>query len=569
MTGCTECGAPLAYDQKYCTACGARRGGLPARISKLLAPLDMPAPPAIAGVPPIAVAPPAAVSTGPLAALDDWVDNFEIPSPRVMATAALSLLAFGVLLGSLFGNPQFGPAYLFGNPESPALAAAETPVTPTAAATPIAAAAETPVASPTGETPAATPATGATAKVNHVWLIVLSNQSYATSFGDTSSQSYLATDLVSQGTTLQNYYAVAQGELANRSALISGQGPTWQITQNCPRYTPVTPASVDLSSGQILGDGCVYPDTVHTIGDAITATGKTWATYAEDIDNGANGRTTACTTPADGGADPDHAASATNAYTTWSNPFMYFKGTAANCQFQVYGMKQLESDLSAGQSPAFSLVIPNRCHDGSDTPCTPGAPAGLASSDSFLRDVVSKIMGSKDYLDGGLIAITFDQAPQGAAGADVSGCCAQPAFPNLATPPIVDQPAPTGPTAAADPTGETGQTGQTGEGKDPAEPTSTTGVTGALAPVAAPTLPTYVATAPDGSPAGGGKVGLLLLSKMVKAGGTDVTDLNHFSLLLSIENWFGTEKLGYTSEVGMASLPDSLFSAGATAATGE
>jgi hypothetical protein len=70
-----------------------------------------------------------------------------------------------------------------------------------------------------------------------------------------------------------------------------------------------------------------------------------------------------------------------------------------------------------------------------------------------------------------------------------------------------------------------------------------------------------VTTTPTGEAAGGGKVGLLLLSPKIKAGNTDVVDsYNHFSLLLSIENWFGTEKLGYTSQLDVSALPDSVFS---------
>lgn len=544
MFECKECSAPLAFDQRYCMTCGARRGALPARASKLLAPLDMPVPPAIAGVPPMFFAPPAsAAPNGALAALDDWVDNFEIPTPRVMASAALALLAVGVLLGGIVGNGNgLGPIVMLPNPS------------PAAATTPAAAAAETPAAAAAGpatEIPAATEATGATPpagatpKVNHVWLIVLGDQGYAKTFGDPNSQSYLITDLASQGAVVPNYYAVAQGQLANRVALVSGQQPTWQLTQNCPRYTDVAPGTLDAATNTLTGDGCVFPDTVRTIGDAVAGTGKTWATYVEGAENSAG-----CAAP---------AANAENTYVNKGNPFAYFKGVIAspNCPYSVYGLDALSSDLTAAKSPALSVIIPSACHSGSDTPCSPGAATGLASTDDFLRDVVPKIMSSQDYLDGGLIAITFDQAPQGVAGADTSGCCGQPAYPNLDLAPTDLDPTPA--TGATGATGETGATGDAGA----------TGQTGpaSIGPFA---LPTYVKTQADGSPAGGGKVGLLLISKMIPAGKADITDdYNHYSLLNSIENWFGTEKLGFTSQVGTGALPDTIFSAaGATGATG-
>jgi hypothetical protein len=562
----------LAPDQKYCVACGARRGNLPSRVSAIVAVLDMPTPPAIAGVPPMMLAPPAAIaSPGVLGSLDDWVDNFDYPSPRTAAVAVMALLGFGVILGSAIGpGGGLSPIYVLPHADQ---AAVQTPAAPVAAAAAEAPAAEAAAAAPAADLPPVTPSTGASAKVNHVWLIVLSDQGYAKSFGDPASQSYLVSDLTTKGSLVQNYYAVAQGELANSVALVSGQGPTWQMTQNCPSYTDVTPGTIDATTNTVLGDGCVFPDTVKTIGDAMTNAGKTWSAYAEGIDDGINGRTptTTCRQPAAGAPDPDHQTDASNAYATWGNPFMYFKTVAAspNCQFEMYGLGSLSSDLDAEKSSAFSMVIPNRCHDGSDTPCAPGAPAGLASSDDFLRQVVPKIMSSKDYLDGGLIAITFDQSPQGAADSDVSGCCGQPAFPNLANPPAASDAG--GSSGATGETGETGGTGETGVtgGTGGTGVSGASGETGATGQVQllANAAPSYVPTAPDGSPAGGGKVGLLLLSPNIKPGNSDLTDdYNHFSLLLSIENWFGTEKLGYTAGLGTSAFPDSVFNQTAPAA---
>jgi hypothetical protein len=520
----------LAPDQKYCVACGARSGKLPARIGSLVAALDMPAPPQISGVPPMMLAPPvAAGGAGALASFDEWVENFDYLSPRTAAVSVMALLAFGVLLGGVIGPSNgLSPVYVM---PTPATAAAQTPVEPAAAAPAVeeAAAEAAPEVAPEEAAPVSAP-TGAVTKVNHVWLIVLSGQGYSKSFGDYTSPSYLVSDLSARGAVVQNYYSVAQGELSNAIALVSGQGPTWQQAENCPNYTDLLPGTFDATTQQSLGDGCVFPDSIRTIGDAVSATGKTWSAYSEDIDNGAP----ACQPPAPGSA---------------FNPFMYFKTIAAspNCAFEMYGLKALDADLDAARSPAFSMVIPNRCHNGSNTPCSPGAPAGLATSDAFLQTVVPKIMGSKDYLDGGVIAITFDQSQQGLPDSDTSGCCGQPlVYPNLANPPAAQAPTQSAPTSATGSTADAGATGQSGA-------TGATGQTG-------PTGQLKAASVADGTPTAGGKVGLLLLSPMVKPGNTDVTDdYNHFSLLLSIENWFGTEKLGYTAQTDISALPDSLF----------
>ncbi|MFT4049960.1 MAG: alkaline phosphatase family protein [Solirubrobacterales bacterium] len=486
-------------------ACGARRGALPARIGKLIAALDVPAPPQLAGVPPMMFAPPAQASPGGIAgAFEGLLGEDGYPSARVAAIAVIALLGFGTLLGSVIGGPG-GPSPFYVLPNSTPVAQTE----PEPATTPAAADPEVvPEAAPEATTPATTPtaATGAqTAKIDNVWLIVLSGQSYDKSFGDSESAAYLVNSLASQGAVVENYSAVARGQLANTIALTSGQAGTAQIAANCPVYNDITPATIDAANfNQVQGDGCVYPDAVHNIGDALTGAGKTWSVYAEDADNTAGGRASACAVPQTGAADPHFTSSAVDPLTTWSNPFLYFKTVTAspNCPYEVYGMSSLKSDLAGGKAPAFSMIIPNRCHDGSDAPCAPGAPAGLADSDDFLQTVVGQITATDEYKAGGLIAITFDGEPAPARTVD-----------------------PTGPTGESDPTASTGATGQV------------------LA-----------------RQAGGQQVGLLLLSPFVRSGSVETEgSYDHYSLLLSIENWFSTEKLGYTADSTVKALPDELL----------
>ena len=111
-----------------------------------------------------------------------------------------------------------------------------------------------------------------------------------------------------------------------------------------------------------------------------------------------------------------------------------------------------------------------------------------------------EINASPAYKEGGLIAITFDQAPQAGPNADSSSCCATPEYPNL--------PPPSTATAGRQRAGQA----ETG---------------------------------------GGGRVGMLLISPYVKAGSVNETGYyNHFSLLRSIEELFGQQPLGYAAEPG-------------------
>jgi hypothetical protein len=189
---------------------------------------------------------------------------------------------------------------------------------------------------------------------------------------------------------------------------------------------------------------------------------------------------------------------------TWSNPFVYFHAVIDKraCGTEDVDLSRLASDLSSKRkAPSFAYIVPDRCHDGSDQACAPGAPSGLAAAEPFLRSVVPEIEHSPAYKAGGLIAITFDQAPQSGPFADPSACCDNPTYPNVS-------------------------------------------------PAAVPmTTPSPISVGPTTPTGGGGQVGLLLISQFVKPGSVENIDFyNHFSLLASIEDLFGVHRLGYAKD---------------------
>ena len=97
-----------------------------------------------------------------------------------------------------------------------------------------------------------------------------------------------------------------------------------------------------------------------------------------------------------------------------------------------------------------------------------------------------------------------DRAPTSGELADTSSCCGQPRFPNL--------PAPTGKAALL-------------------------------------------------GPEGGGQVGALLLSPFVKGGAVSQEPYDHFSLLRTIEDFFGVPHLGYAALPKVTPLEASMFKA--------
>jgi hypothetical protein len=534
---CAECGTACGDGQRYCMECGSRRGALPAAV---LARID-----AMQASKSLEMA----VAKGSFPDLDleedEDADDSELikrymPTPRAAAVAVLGLLAFGVIVGAatspyaqsagvtsvLLESPA--PAPVESAPEeeeaaSPEAAPAEEPAA-AAAAAPYPEAggeepeAEEPVQAPPGPPPL--PPEWAPPPVKHVFMIVLGDHGYEEGFGATSTAPYLAKNLRAQGELLTNYYAVAQGDLANEIALISGQGPTPETTANCPNYADVTPATVSLEEEQIEGNGCVYPATTQTLPGQFAAQALSWKAYIEGVGNSSTEQPPSCRRPTLGTPDPNQLPLPGDAYETWRNPFVYFHALVdgAECAESDVGLGRLGADLKKPENtPTFSYIVPNACRDGSELPCEPGQPAGLAATEAFLRAVVPQIKASDAYKEGGLIAITFAQAPQAGPSADPSSCCATPEYPNL--PPVA-----------------------------PAPETTTT----------EPATPVAGSVKPTG---GGGRVGLLLISPFVKKGSLNETDYNHFSLLASIEALFGLEPIGYAANPAMTIFDETVYNA--------
>jgi hypothetical protein len=603
VAGCQACGAPLAADQRYCVECGARRGPLPAFVAALIATGG--SGDGLAGGPP-------GLGSSEAGSEDAGASVLPMPTPRAAAVAVMALLAFGVLIGSAISpvaqsgasaptllalvRPAATSATAATAAKPPPVSEAPTPP-PAEATTPEPTQTQTTITqtesqSTTKSQPSAgsgagegsTPSGGGLPPVKHVFLVVLSDQGSTAAFGPSSPAPYLAKTLTHEGELLENYYAVAGGELANGVALVSGQGPTPQTAADCPLYTDLTPGTVG-AEGQVQGSGCVYPRTTLTLGNQLSADGKTWRAYVEGIGAGAPGQPTACSHPTPGAADPFNAPTPGDGYVTWRNPWVYFHSVidVPACAQSDVGLPQLAKDLRQARStPTLAYIVPDRCHDGSEAPCAPGAPAGLPAAETFLRTVVPEIKASAAYKEGGLIAVTFDQAPQSGPGADSSGCCTTAPYPNLPgganLPGVGTVSGTTSGTTSTPTTGTTTTATSTTTATTPA-PASASAVTSASttlsgAPSTTATTPTSApsttatpttstpSTTTAGTPPGGGKVGLLLISKYVRPGTLNVSgEYNHYALLRSIEALFGLQPLGYAGATGLLAFDASVYNA--------
>jgi phosphatidylinositol-3-phosphatase len=383
-------------------------------------------------------------------------------------------------------------------------------------------------------------------RIGHVFVIVLENEGFNKTFGPNSLAPFLSQTLPSQGVLLSQYYGTGHVSLDNYIAMISGQSSTVQTHVDCTFYddfnlTGVTP------DGQAIGTGCVYPAQFKTLADQLSAAGKTWKGYMEDMGNTPGREQATCGQPlitvkgvtqvALNQVDDTQTATPADQYAARHNPFVYFHSLidSGECARHVVNFNRFAQDLAfESTTPNFSFITPNLCHDGHDgngttTKCKDGEPGGLVSADAFLKSVVPMILNSPAYKEDGLLIITFDEGdvstltsvngsptPNAISSQGVS-CCGQQPGPNL------------GPLVAG------GQPLTLGfENVDP--------TTGAR-------LPSNFFITTQGF--GGDRIGGVLLSNFLKPGTVSNVPFNHYSMLKTIEDIFGLGHLGYAGQPGL------------------
>jgi hypothetical protein len=367
-----------------------------------------------------------------------------------------------------------------------------------------------------------------TGKVKHVFVVVLENKSFSTTFGSTSPVPFLTQTLASKGAQLSNYYGTGHVSLDNYISMMSGQAGTPQTIADCTTYQDFTASSSTLAAnGQILGSGCVYPNTVLTLADQMATAGLTWKAYMGDMGNDPARESATCGHPTLNTVDltqtaeaPSTAVPNGDSYATRHNPFMYFHSIidSSACGSHVVNMeKNLVQDLqSVSTTSNLTFITPNLCDDGHDSPCANGSPGGYTSMNRFLENWIPLIMASPAYLEDGLLIINFDESnyvlSASSTGVTITFpgtyCCGETLGPNLA-----------------------------------AYPQTTSAGSYSLV------YGNY----------GGDQTGAILLSPFITAGTVSTVPYNHYSMLRTIEDIFGLSQLGNAQATGLTPLGTDVF----------
>jgi hypothetical protein len=350
------------------------------------------------------------------------------------------------------------------------------------------------------------PPAAALPPIRHVFLLLLENQSYGVTFGDSSAAPYLAHTLPQQGALLTQYFGIGHASLGNYVALISGQAPNEATQLDCGTFADFAPASGALNAdGQLLGTGCVYPPIVKTLPDQLEAAGLSWRAYMEDMGNDPAREAAACGHAVLNQVDHTHIAALGDQYAARHDPFVYFHtiiDDKARCDARVVNLERLPQDLATlAATPNYLFITPNLCNDGHDAHCVDGHRGGLTAINAFLKKWVPQILGSPAFRADGLLIITFDGSDAGGAEGS-SACCGEKPLPGARY-----QPGFRGP--------------------------------------------------------GGGRIGAVVLSPFVQPGTVVHEPYNHYALLRTVETIFGLPPLGYAAAPDLKAFGADVFTAAA------
>jgi phosphatidylinositol-3-phosphatase len=224
---------------------------------------------------------------------------------------------------------------------------------------------------------------------------------------------------------------------------------------NNPHIHPSEPNYIWAEAGTnfgVLNDndpfaakGPTNQNTTQHLTGLLTAAGRTWRSYQEDIDltrNGA-GQLTNVQLPQDqwtvpltsfngnfatGFVNDFNLASQFN-YAAKHNPMVFFTdtngggdATPENPLSSNYApLQQLFTDLATETVGQYNWITPNQFNDMHTTLAggykgLTGDPAKIRQGDDFLSQIIPAIMASNDYKNHGAIIIWFDESEQDAVG---------------------------------------------------------------------------------------------------------------------------------------------------------
>ncbi len=174
----------------------------------------------------------------------------------------------------------------------------------------------------------------------------------------------------------RTYDAAMQGGFLQSFAAANGLARNYHGVSH-----PSLPNYLAMTSGDTHG---ITDDGYHAlppggIGAQLTAAGLPWRAYMESMQS----------KDCFGSGYP---------YALKHNPFAYYGG---DCPDQVRPLTEMAGDLAGPVPPRFVWITPDLCHDGHDCP--------TQTADDWLRQEVAAITGSRLWVPGAVLFVTWDE----------------------------------------------------------------------------------------------------------------------------------------------------------------
>jgi acid phosphatase len=207
-------------------------------------------------------------------------------------------------------------------------------------------------------------------QVQHFAIVVVENADYTDIVG--SPNAPYINSLIAQGGLAGNYYANVHPSIGNYFIMTTG----------------IAYSIDDGFSGIVPIDNVVRE---------LTAVSKSWKVYAQSL-------------PSQGYLGGD-----VYPYLRRHNPISYFSDVQppSNLNLNIVDFTQLATDLSSGQLPEYSFIVPDAEHDAHDCPgggsdCDIGTR--VAAADTWLSSNLPQLLTNPQFQQSGILVLTTDES---------------------------------------------------------------------------------------------------------------------------------------------------------------
>jgi hypothetical protein len=250
----------------------------------------------------------------------------------------------------------------------------------------------------------------------HIVEIMMENTSYSTIIGNPLAPSI--NTLANTYGLATDYFGVTHPSEPNYMA--NWAGDYFGVQDDNQFYCTPAMANTDPNCAGTTVDHTI---NAPSLGDQLTAAGKTWKGYFQNLPPIPSSGLIMTGPNANGPYTFKYPNNTVALYASKHNPFLNFTGTQTALANMVPDT-QLATDLAKNKLANFSLVVPDQCHDmHGTTPCS-DTNGLISAGDTYVGNTVTAIMSSKTWTTGrDAIVVTWDEDDYSDQGQPGTGCC--------------------------------------------------------------------------------------------------------------------------------------------------